>query len=497
MADHTDEVSALHNAREGIGELFSGERIAVGIVHDMVARLDPDLIGADRVVARGWRSALQVSGLQAHKNDAAFWHAMYGHYHDVCANTQSLAGDVPSFEVLFQADEHTSNWSPDDVATIMQFCREVPVQAPDEATESEPVGPQYDTESDVQPEVDPEDVDTEDVSAGDEQADNGVDDTADEPVEHFDSEQQDTEVSAQVDTKTQENTETQTAAQTEAETQTQAVPQTQTVEEDADSTERAEEQSEQPKRRRQRRKKPGKRKQKIAQSRKMREAPEREMSVKTAADGVIQPVDLDFRVAYAEHNAEIMPYVRSEVHADAAHIKGSISGIHLYLAHIAFDLLDEGLRARGVAHNLGLGSALSALLLAVLPISKTQYLKLSPMMEEAVDVMREKLSWSASEYLIDMGEGIDKAVGVLRDMFEMSSLMYQETRVNSYVSSLSLAERVGATNLPIGIQPEHIEVDNVAATEIARRIRAQIAEDAVYAEEREHRSANFFKNKDQ
>ena len=480
MADRTDAVSALHNAREGISELFAGERIAAGIVHDMVARLDPDLIGADRVVARGWRSALQVNGLQAHKNDAAFWHKMYDHYRDVCENTQSLAGDVASFEVLFQADEYTSNWSPDDVAVIMQFCREVQAQAQTQVQATEPEPTQQSTVSEAEPEVQPEvalkDVGTEDTEAGDERHDSAAQTPGSvEPVEELEEAEEPEEQPA-------EDAGEETAASEEAE------------QEEAEAETRTE--TEKPKRRRRRRKKPGKRKQKAAQQRKMREAPEREMSTKTAADGVIQPVDLDFRVANAEHNAEIMPYVRSEVHADAAHIKGSISGVHLYLAHTAFDLLDEGLRARGVAHNLGLGSALSALLLAVLPISKTQYLKLSPMMEEAVDVMREKLNWSASEYLIDMGESVDKVVGVLRDMFEMSSLTYQETRVNSYVSSLNLAERVGATNLPIGIQPEHIEVDNVAATEISRRIRAQIAEDAVYAEQRAHRSTNFFNNKD-
>lgn len=476
MSDRTDAVSALHTAREGISELFAGERIAAGIVHDMVARLDPDLIGADRVVGRGWRSALQVDSLQQHKDDAAFWRKMYGYYRDVCMNTQSLAGDVASFEVLFQADEYTSNWSPDNVAQIMHFCREVQaqaqVQAPELQTQAHTAEPKPETEPEAEPQVQPEvafkDAEADDTDAGDEQYENAAQlseptleaETAEEPAED-------------------EGLEEQPA---------------QDAEEEPVASEQ--EETEKPKRRRRRRSKAGKPKQKATQPRKMREAPEREMSVKTAADGVIQPVDLDFRVANAEHNAEIMPYVRSEVHADAAHIKGAVSGVHLYLAHTAFDLLDEGLRARGVAHNLGLGSALSALLLAVLPISKTQYLKLSPMMEEAVEVMREKLSWSASEYLIDMGESVDKAVGVMRDMFELSSLAYQEALVNSYVSSLNLAERVGATNLPIGIQPEHIEVDNAAAQEIARKVRAQIAEDIVYAEERKHRSVNFFKNKD-
>lgn len=475
MSDRTDAVSALHTAREGISELFAGERIAAGIVHDMVARLDPDLIGADRVVGRGWRSALQVDGLLQHKDDAVFWRKMYGYYRDVCMNTQSLAGDVASFEVLFQADEYTSNWSPDNVAQIMQFCREVQaqtqVQAPEPQTQV--VEPEPETEPEAEPEVQSEfvseDADAEDTDAGDEQHESAA---------------QTPELESQ---ESAESVPQESAEDTEPEEQPAADEQEETEQEP---------EKPKPKRRRRRRSKSGKSKQKAAQPRKMREAPEREMSVKTAADGVIQPVDLDFRVANAEHNAEIMPYVRSEVHADAAHIKGAVSGVHLYLAHTAFDLLDEGLRARGVAHNVSLGSALSALLLAVLPISKTQYLKLSPMMEEAVDVMREKLSWSSSEYLIDMGESVDKAVGVMRDMFEMSSLVYQEALVNSYVSSLNLAERVGATNLPIGIQPEHIEVDNAAAQEIARKVRGKIAEDIVYAEERKHRSANFFKNKD-
>lgn len=473
MTDRNNAVSVLHNTRDGISELFSGERIAAGIVHDMVARLDPDLIGADRVVGRGWRSALQVDGLQAYKDNAAFWQEMYGYYRTVCANTQSLLGDVASFEVLFQAYEDTSNWSPENVAQIVQFCRQVPeqsvVETVDPASELEHDEPGHDVVS--------EDTYAQDDTADDSDNDNESDNESEsehptlKPESDPDPEPEQPNVSDKSEQLDEPDQPAKKATVKEV--------------------------SQQPNKRRRSRKKPGKPQQKKTRpQRKVHQAPDREMSTKTAESGVIQPVDLDFRVNNAEHNAEIMPYIRSEVHADAAHIKSSVSGVHLYLAHIAFDLLDEGLRARGVAHNLGLGSALSALLLAVLPVSKTQYLKLSPMMEEAVDVMRKKLDWSSSEHLIDISESMSKSVSVLRDMFEMTSLVHQEAQVNSYVSSLNLAERVGATNLPVGIQPEHIEVDNVAAQEIARRVREQIIEDELYSAQREKRSANFFKNKE-
>lgn len=481
MTDRNNAVSVLHNTRDGISELFSGERIAAGIVHDMVARLDPDLIGADRVVGRGWRSALQVDGLQAHKDNAAFWQEMYGYYRTVCANTQSLLGDVSAFAVLFQANEDTSNWSPENVAQIVQFCRQVPepsvvepVETVDPAPELEHDEPGHDVVSEdiaQDKSVDTENVNTADDSDNDNESDNESESESEHPTPEpeFEPEPEQVDESEKLDEPDQ--------------------PAKKATTKDV---------SQQPNKRRRSRKKPGKPQQKKTRpQRKVHQAPDREMSTKTAESGVIQPVDLDFRVNNAEHNAEIMPYIRSEVHADAAHIKSSVSGVHLYLAHIAFDLLDEGLRARGVAHNLGLGSALSALLLAVLPVSKTQYLKLSPMMEEAVDVMRKKLDWSSSEHLIDISESMSKSVSVLRDMFEMTSLVHQEAQVNSYVSSLNLAERVGATNLPVGIQPEHIEVDNVAAQEIARRVREQIIEDELYSAQREKRSANFFKNKEE
>ena len=477
MTDRNNAVSVLHNTRDGISELFSGERIAAGIVHDMVARLDPDLIGADRVVGRGWRSALQVDGLQAHKNNAAFWQEMYGYYRTVCANTQSLLGDVSAFEVLFQAYEDTSNWSPENVAQIVQFCRQVPQSPkppePSEAPEPvETVDPAPELEHD-EPGHDVVSEDTYAQDDNDNESDNESE--SEHPTLKPESDPDPEPEQPNVSDKSEQLDEPDQPAKKAT----------------------VKEVSQQPNKRRRSRKKPGKPQQKKSpQQRKVRQAPDREMSTKTAEFGVIQPVDLDFRVNNAEHNAEIMPYIRSEVHADAAHIKSSVSGVHLYLAHIAFDLLDEGLRARGVAHNLGLGSALSALLLAVLPVSKTQYLKLSPMMEEAVDVMRKKLDWSSSEHLIDISESMSKSVSVLRDMFEMTSLVHQEAQVNSYVSSLNLAERVGATNLPVGIQPEHIEVDNVAAQEIARRVREQIIEDELYSAQREKRSANFFKNKE-
>lgn len=485
MTDRNNAVSMLHNTRDGISELFSGERIAAGIVHDMVARLDPDLIGADRVVGRGWRSALQVDGLQSRKDNAAFWQEMYGYYRTVCANTQSLLGDVAAFEVLFQADEDTSNWSPENVAQIVQFCRQVPeppiVEPAPEPPAVEPVEPAPELEHAESG----QDVVSEDTYVQDKSVDTENVDTA------YDS---DNDNESESET---EDVDEHPTPEPESDPEPELEPEQADESGQPDKKASDKEASQQPNRRRKRRKKPGKAQQKkTAQQRKVRQAPDREMSVKTAESGVIQPVDLDFRVSNAEHDAEIMPYIRSEVHADAAHIKSSVSGVHLYLAHIAFDLLDEGLRARGVAHTLSLGSALSALLLVVLPVSKTQYLKLSPMMEEAVDVMRKKLDWSSSEHLIDISESMSKNVSVLRDMFEMTSLVHQEAQVNSYVSSLSLAERVGATNLPVGIQPEHIEVDNVAAQEIARRVREQVIEDAMYSAQRERRSANFFKNKE-
>ena len=484
MTDRNNAVSVLHNTRDGISELFSGERIAAGIVHDMVARLDPDLIGADRVVGRGWRSALQVDGLQAHKNNAAFWQEMYGYYRTVCANTQSLLGDVSAFAVLFQANEDTSNWSPENVAQIVQFCRQVP-QSPKPPEPSE--APEPVETVDPAPELEHDepghDVVSEDTYAQDDTVDDSDNDN--ESDNESESEHPTLKPESDPDPEPEQPNVSDKSEQLDEPDQ----PAKKTTTKDV---------QQQPNKRRRSRKKPGKPQQKKTRpQRKVHQAPDREMSTKTAESGVIQPVDLDFRVNNAEHNAEIMPYIRSEVHADAAHIKSSVSGVHLYLAHITFDLLDEGLRARGVAHNLGLGSALSALLLAVLPVSKTQYLKLSPMMEEAVDVMRKKLDWSSSEHLIDISESMSKSVSVLRDMFEMTSLVHQEAQVNSYVSSLNLAERVGATNLPVGIQPEHIEVDNVAAQEIARRVREQIIEDELYSAQREKRSANFFKNKDE
>src|SRR5699024_8392295 len=120
-------------------------------------------------------------GLQAHKNNAAFWQEMYGHYRTVCANTQSLLGDVSAFAVLFQANEDTSNWSPENVAQIVQFCRQVP-QSPKPPEPSE--APEPVETVDPAPELEHtkpgHDVVSEDAQAHDKNVDAEHADTADD-----------------------------------------------------------------------------------------------------------------------------------------------------------------------------------------------------------------------------------------------------------------------------------------------------------------------------
>lgn len=212
--------------------------------------------------------------------------------------------------------------------------------------------------------------------------------------------------------------------------------------------------------------------------------------MKTAAEGTIAPVDVDFRLAEV-YEDEVMPYVRSEVHADAAHIKGGVSGVHLYLAHRVFDLLDEGLRARGVTHTLGLGSALSALMIAVLPSREVSQLELSPMMQQAVAVLREGLESSSTEHMLDIADSLDRGVDVLRQVYAMQSKTYQEAETAARINALVLAERIGATSVAVGTTAAQLDTDDVQAGEIVRRFRGQVRDDYARAAERAARSAEF------
>ena len=459
MIGDTESAAALRDIHDQLVELFAGERIAAGILNDMVARFDPARPGAESVVARGWRSALQTNGAYAHADDAAFWSALYTQYGAVLAQL-GMTATPDMFTALLQVEVPTVGWDTDDAVRIAAWCGD----SDDAVVDDVPV-----SGGDAVPD--------EAVSDGTALDDAAADDAAvhDDPV----ATAQDDVPGAHDDTD---------AAHDDGDGDADT---------DADGS-AVDDSAPAPKRTRRRKEAsvsmpPRTKTASSAQTRKqrkIRQARQQDMSMKTAAEGTIAPVDVDFRLSEV-YEDEVMPYVRSEVHADAAHIKGGVSGVHLYLAHRVFDLLDEGLRARGVTHTLGLGSALSALMIAVLPSREVSQLELSPMMQQAVAVLREGLESSSTEHMLDIADSLDRGVDVLRQVYAMQSKTYQEAETAARINALVLAERIGATSVVVGTTAEQLDTDDAQAGEIVRRFRGQVRDDYARAAERAARSAEF------
>ena len=468
MSVHDDAADVLHDVQDTVKAMFADEWVAGGILHDMVARFDPLLTHGYSVVARGWRSLLQTATAKNNTDNSAFWVALYEQYQRVCAYVPGCDGSIDEFVSLLQAGEDNSNWSDGDDDRIAAMC----LGGSGATTDNDDVVPSADTETVSAGEDD--DADSDDVVED-------VTDNTDTIADNSDVITDDSNIVADENDGAQDDgvdaADAPDAADEAADN------------EDASSAQPAQPQPAQQPTKRTRRKR--KKTKAASPKRKTRKASDKPMSTRTADDGAtITPVDVDFR-AREEYAEQIMPYVRSEVHADAAHVKSNVSGVHVYLAHRIYDMLDEGFRARGITHTLGLGSVISALIIAVLPPRETAELELSPMMDEAVAVLRGALDRSTSDSMTEMTDMLAVSVNVMRDIYAMQSKTHTESQVGSYIASLMLAERVGATSIPVGTKAEHIDVADVSADEFVVRVRDHIVEEQAYADERRKRSANF------
>lgn len=473
MSVHDDAVDVLHDVQDTVKAMFADEWVAGGILHDMVARFDPALTHGHSVVARGWRSLLQTETAKRNADNSAFWVGLYEEYRRVCACVPGCDGSIDGFVSLLQAGEASSNWTEGDDNRIVAMC----LGGSGAATDSDDVASSTDTET--------VSVDG-DGDAGSDVVVENVTDNTDAITDNSDTITEDTDVIT-------DNSDTATDEDAGAEGDAADAPDTAGEVADDEGVPSAQPQpatqsAQQPKKRTRRKRTKTKA---ASPKRKTRKASDKPMSTRTVDDGVtITPVDVDFRVR-EEYAEQIMPYVRSEVHADAAHVKSNVSGVHVYLAHRVYDMLDEGFRERGITHTLGLGSVISALIIAVLPPRETAELELSPMMEEAVAVLRDALDRSTSDSMTEMTDMLAVTVNVMRDIYAMQSKTHIESQVGSYITSLMLAERVGATSIPVGTKAEHMDVADVAADEFVSRVRDHIVEAQAYAEERRKRSANF------
>lgn len=485
MSVQDDAVDVLHDVQDAVKAMFADEWVAGGILHDMVARFDPTLTSGHSVVARGWRSLLQTTTAKNNADNSAFWAALYEQYQRVCACVPGCDSSIDDFVSLLQAGEDSSNWSEDDDDRIAAMCLSgvgadaaVDVQAADTITVSVVSDDDVDDDDEVL-------VDSTDVT-------DGVTDTTEALTDTTDSVTDITEDTVDVSEDDPHDDEDEDGLDdSDVDDESEDVPapvseQPDVVEQPESAPAQSESTQPKPKRRKRRKKRKA-----ASPKRKMRKASDKPMSTRTADDGgTITPVDVDFRVR-EDYVEQVMPYVRSEVHADAAHVKSNVSGVHVYLVHRIYDMLDDGFRERGITHTLGLGSVISALIIAVLPPRETAELELSPMMKEAVDVLREALNRSTSESMTDMTDMLAVSVNVMRDIYAMQSKMHVESQVGSYIASLMLADRVGATSIPVGTKAEHMDVADVAADEFVARVRDHILETQAYADEQRKRSANF------
>ena len=474
MSVHDDAADVLHDVQDTVKAMFADEWVAGGILHDMVARFDPALTHGYSVVARGWRSLLQTTTVKNNADNSAFWVALYDQYQRVCACVPGCDSSIDGFVSLLQAGEDNSNWAAGDDDRIAAMCIDaVDVSDSDDDDDSDA---DAGLEEDSEDEAAPADVDT--ASAGD-SVDTDSGDVAEDVTDSTDAVTDSTDSSDDV----HDDAEGDTADVDDADDDDASVP-APAQEQPASPAQPASQRTKRPRRKRKKTKA-------ASPKRKTRKASDKPMSTRTADDGAtITPVDVDFR-AREDYAEQIMPYVRSEVHADAAHVKSNVSGVHVYLAHRVYDMLDEGFRARGITHTLGLGSVISALIIAVLPPRETAELELSPMMDEAVAVLRDALDRSTSDSMTEMTDMLAVSVNVMRDIYAMQSKTHIESQVGSYIASLMLAERVGATSIPVGTKAEHMDVADVAADEFVARVRDHIVEAQAYAEERRKRSANF------
>ena len=193
--------------------------------------------------------------------------------------------------------------------------------------------------------------------------------------------------------------------------------------------------------------------------------------------------DMEYRVTELGEQVDAK-LIESGISVNNPHAYQGVSNVGVYAAQKAVETIESGLRSRGVkltGNSVGRGTAVTAALIAVLGLDEDETVELSPVLAEAVEILRTVRSEQTSLRVMELSRELAQVRELLDSVGLVTSRLLHHAEVSGRLSATMVADRSGLARLPVADGAEEIEIMSIGA----QAVYAQATEDVRLRVEKE------------
>lgn len=200
--------------------------------------------------------------------------------------------------------------------------------------------------------------------------------------------------------------------------------------------------------------------------------------------------DMEYRVTELGEQVDAK-LIESGISVNNPHAYQGVSNVGVYAAQKAVETIESGLRSRGVkltGNSVGRGTAVTAALIAVLGLDEDETVELSPVLAEAVEILRTVRSEQTSLRVMELSRELAQVRELLDSVGLVASRVLHQTEVSGRLSATMVADRSGLARLPVADGAEEIEIMSIGAQGVYEQATEDVRLRAEKEEARQRRS---------
>lgn len=200
--------------------------------------------------------------------------------------------------------------------------------------------------------------------------------------------------------------------------------------------------------------------------------------------------DMEYRVTKLGEQVDAK-LIESGISVNNPHAYQGVSNVGVYAAQKAVETIESGLRSRGVkltGNSVGRGTAVTAALIAVLGLDEDETVELSPVLAEAVEILRTVRSEQTSLRVMELSRELTQVRELLDSVGLVTSRLLHQTEVSGRLSATMVADRSGLARLPVADGAEEIEIMSIGAQGVYEQATEDVRLRAEKEEARQGRS---------
>ena len=178
--------------------------------------------------------------------------------------------------------------------------------------------------------------------------------------------------------------------------------------------------------------------------------------------------DMEYRVTELGEQVDAK-LIESDISVNNPHAYQMVNNVGAYAAQKAVETIESGLRSRGVkltGNGVGRGTAVTAALIAVLGLDEDETVELSPVLAEAVEILRTVRSEQTSLRVMELSRELSYVRELLDSVGLVTSRLLHHAEVSGRLSATMVADRSGLARLPVADGAEEIEIMSIGAQEV-------------------------------